>query len=65
MGSCPSVPLFLRSVRSKDEKDRKLGGGVSPAAAAALLLPIEEEDGEYDFLALGTTEVVMESKYEE
>ena len=62
MGSCPNVPLSLRSFRSEDEKDRKLGGGVSPAA---LLLPIEDEDGEYDFLALGTTEVVMESKYEE
>lgn len=58
------MPLSLRSVRSKDEKDRKLGGGVSPATAA-LLLPPEDEDGEYDFFLLGTTEAVMESKYEE
>ena len=59
------MPLCLRSVRSEDKKDQKFGGGVSPAAAAALLLSIEDEDGEYDFLALGTTEAVMESKYEE
>ena len=69
MGSCPSVPLFLRSVRSEDEKDRKLGGGVSAplafAKAALALLPIEDEEGEYDFFLLGTTEAAMESKYEE
>ena len=61
------MPLSLRSVRSEDEKDRKLGGGVSaPFAKAALApLPIEEEDGECDFFLLGTTEAAMESKYEE
>ena len=70
MGSVPSVPLSLRSVRSEDENDRKLGGGVAaPFAKAALaLLPIEDEEGECDFflaVLLGATEAVMESKYEE